>query len=603
MVLEDGVRSPGGGKAPFRCRASALPLLILPLITLLIFSFHAPSSPALAAGEEAPTFLWPARGRVVKGFVPATGHYGEGGHAGMDIALDPESEVRASAPGMVSFSGRTPLGICVSIQHGGGFKTTYVSLRCSEVRKGQRVEAGQVIGKSDGTADPSSRLPHLHFGLYLHGVAVDPLPFLRGILLDPRSLFLGPWGDTLSARTYMERHGGGGDFLGWMKRSFGSVVKSLADGMLAAAKALGRGLSAAWRWTCRLAESLGRALARFYKYCLEPWLAPILGAAGRVLKAAISNRLVQALLAGLAATAVICLAAVGLGLALGLSLTAMFTACVAGGVASMGYAAYHAATSGDSFSFLGCLLGSLMVGGIAAGGCLLFSYLAPAAASGWTNLGWLGFGKGFLAHGTANLLVYSGFSLTTGKGVTPGGLLVSFLVGGLTGGMGRLLLSGIFSGGAAQGLAAGFLSSGGSLLGGGAATQVAAYAGAWVSGISHKLAYMLFCGCAGALGDLLLRVVTGGRPCLLESLLSFGGGFLAGGLSLLGQGQGLGSLVSRLSGGRLRLSGEFAKALAGKAFSRGLKEGARSLMGRIRGGDRARESLGLLDAGVEPAGR
>ncbi|MDI6875038.1 M23 family metallopeptidase [Candidatus Solincola sp.] len=538
----------------------------------------------------------------MKGFIPSTGPYGEGGHAGIDIALAPESEVRASAPGMVSFSGSTPLGICVSILHAGDFKTTYVSLRSSAVHRGERVEAGQVIGKSDGVLDRSSPAPHLHFGLFLKGVAVDPLLFLRGALLDPRSLFLGPWEDARSARAYMERHGGG-NLPGWVERGFGVLKKAVVEGTRAVVKTLGRGLAVAWEWTCRLARTLGRAAVKFYRVCLEPWLSPLLGAAGRALKAVLSNRFVQAVLAGLAAAAAICLAVAGLGLLLGLSLASVLTACVVGGATSLGYAVYYASASGDSFSFLGCFLGSLAIGGAAAGGCLLFSCLAPAAAAGWANLGWLGFGKGFLAHGMANLLVYSGFSLATGRGVSPGGLLVSFLVGGLTGGMGRLLVSGILSGGAVQGLAAGFLSSGGSLLGGGAAAQVAAYAGAWISGISQKLAYMLFCGCAGALGDLVLRAATGGRPSLLESLLSFGGGFLAGGISLLGRGQGLGALVSRLSGGRLKISGEFARALAGKALSGGLKEGAKSLLGRLRGGGRAEESLRLLDAGREPAVR
>ncbi len=601
--LFSGGRPPGGGRAPFRCRASTLPLLIFPLVSLLIFSFHMVSSPALAAGEEAPTFLWPARGRVLKGFLPPAGHYGEGGHAGIDIALAPDSEVRASAPGMVSFSGNTPLGICVSIAHEGDLKTTYVSLRSAFVRRGQPVEAGQAIGRSDGSADRSCPLPHLHFGLYVKGVAVDPLPFLRGSLLDPRSLFLGPWEDARSVQAYMGRHGGGGGFLGWLKKGLKVLKDAVGNGVQVVLKSLGRGLSAAWRWVCGVARTVGLAAARFYRKLLEPWISPLFRAAGRGLKALFSNRFVRAALAGLAAAALICLAAVGVGLALGLSLAAVLTACAVGAAASIGYAVYCAATSGDSFSFLGCFLGSLVVGGAAAGGCLLLSYLAPAAAAGWTNLGWLGFGKGFLAHGTANLLVYMGLSTVTGRGFTPGGLLASFLVGGLTGGMGRLLVSGLFSGGAVQGLAAGVLSSGGTLLGGGTAAQMAACAGTWVSGISQKLAHMLFCGCLGVLGDLAVRVATGGRPSLLESLLSFGGGFLAGGISLLAQGQGLGGALARLSGGRLNVSGEFTKALAGKALSGGFREGTRALWERFHGEGRVEESLRLLEHGGVPTVR
>ncbi|MGQ9704573.1 MAG: M23 family metallopeptidase [Actinomycetota bacterium] len=594
VQVEGGTRPPRGGKAPFRCRASALTLLFLPLISLLVFSFQMSSSPALAAGEETPTFHWPAKGQVIRGFKAPTGHYGEGGHAGIDIALGPGSEVRASAPGVVTFSGRTPLGLCVSIGHAGDVKTTYVSLRGSKVRRGQRVEAGQIIGESDGSLDPSSSLPHLHFGLFVGGVAVDPLPFLRGALLDPRSLFLGPWEDTRSAQAYMDRHGGGSGFLEWLERGVDTLGGWAVEGARKAGDVLARTISTAWDWICRGAQALGRAAVGVYRTCLEPWVSPFVDAAGRALKAILSNRFVQAFLAGLAAAVLICLAATGIGAALGFSLAAVVTACLAGSAASLGYAFYRAFAYGDSFSFLSCFLGSLAVGGAAAGGCMLLSYLAPAAAAGWANLGWVGFGKGFMAHGMANLLVYTGFSLASGKGVSLGGALVSFLVGGLMGGMGRLLVSGIFSGGAAQ-AAAGFLSSGGQLLGGGAVTQTMAYASAWFSGFSQKLAYMLFCGCAGVLGDLALRVATGGRPSLLESLLSFGGGFLAGGISLLGQGQGLGKMLSSLSGGRLRVSSEFTRALAGKTISQGLKEGAKAAWRRLSGGKRAEESLRPLE--------
>lgn len=592
--------SPGGGKAPFRSRALALSLLILPLFSLLIFSFQSLSSPALAAGEEAPTFRWPAEGEVVVGFRQPIGHYGEGGHSGIDIALPVGSEVRAAATGLVNYAGRTPLGTCVSIIHAGDFKTTYVSLQSASVRKGDKVEAGQIIGRSDGTHDRSSPAPHLHFGLFLRGVAVDPLPFLEGVLLDPRqSLFLGPWEDTHSVRTYLERHGGGG-FLDWMGRRLRSAGNVVVKAGKSALDVPGRVLGVLWKWTCDAACVVGRAGVSFYRACMEPWLSPLWRTTARAVRAILSNRFMQAVLACLAAATVICLAVVGIGFVLGFSLAAIIAAAVVGGAGAVGYAVYYTFTSGDSFSFLGCFLGSLAVGGIAAGGCLLFSYLAPTIGAGWANLGWLGFGKGFLAHGFADLVVYTGFCLVTRKNITPGGLLASFLIGGLAGGLGKLVVNGIFSSGMVQGLAAGFLSSGGSILGGGGLTYAAVYASAYVSQLSQKLAYMFLCGCAGFLGDVVLRAATGGRPSLLEACLSFGGGFLAGGVSLLAEGQGIGGLLSRMSGGRLKVSGEFTKALTSKSFSKGMKEGAKALLGRMRGKRRTEESLRWLNAGGEP---
>lgn len=573
-------RSPfGGGKAPFAGRASALPLLILPLVSLLTLSFQPLSSPALAAGEGAPSFQWPARGEVVRGFRPPLGHYGEGGHVGIDVALPPGSEVRAAAGGTVNFSGYTPLGTCVSIVHSGGFKTTYVSLQDALVRRGQRVEAGQPIGKSDGSRDVSSSFPHLHFGMFLNGVPVDPLPFLRGALLDPaKSLFLGPWEDSGSLQAYRSRNSGGG-LLDWLGRGFKSVCGAVTRGVKTVWSAVGRACTAAWRYTCAAAKAVGRAAAAFYRHCLRPWLEPLWDGLVVAIKAGLSNRLIRALLAGLAAAAVICLAAAGLGVLLGLSLAATLGAAVLGSVTALGYAIHYSFNAGSDFSFAGCFLGSLAVGGAAAGALLTVSHLVPLIGTGWANLGWLGFGKSFLAHGFADLAVYGGFCFLTGKRVNPWGLLASFCLGGLVGGLGRLVVGGLFASGTVQGLAVGILPSGGAVISEQALVQAGIYAGSLVSGIGSRLSYMFLCGCLGFLVDVFMRGLAGSCPSLLESILSFGGGFVAGGMNLLAKGQGVAGLLARSGRVRWLGSSEFARALLSKSIARGLKEGAGALIG------------------------
>ena len=263
-----------GGKAPFISRAIAQPLLLTLLLTLLFVSFHPLSSPVLAAGEVAPSWRWPARGEVICPFRPAQGPYGAGGHAGIDIALGKGSRVCASAAGTVSFAGFTPLGVCVSVVHRGGFKTTYVSLESAAVRRGQRVEAGQTVGASDGGRDPSSSSPHLHFGLFLNGVAIDPLPLLEGRLLDPEEcLFLGPWEDKGAVEAYLSRHDSGG-FFGWLGRGIKRVGRALGSACRAVVGAAGKVAGAAWGWTCRAARAVGGAFQAFYRTCIEPWFSP-----------------------------------------------------------------------------------------------------------------------------------------------------------------------------------------------------------------------------------------------------------------------------------------------------------------------------------------
>jgi hypothetical protein len=545
------------------------------------------------AGGVAPTFEWPARGEVVRPFGPASGPYGAGGHAGIDIALARGSEVRASSQGTVSFAGPTPVGICVSILHPGGFKTTYVSLGSAAVRRGQELQAGQVIGRSDGSLDHSCSSPHLHFGMFMGGVAVDPLPLLQGVLLDPsESLFLGPWEDQQALETYVKHHSDG-SFFDWLGRGFSAAGRVIGN----VCKTVG---GAAWRWTCRAARAVGGAFAAFYHTCIEPWFIPMCRGVVEVARIVFSNRYVQAILAGLAAAAAVCLAVVGVALLFGLSLLTTITAAIVGSLAAIGYSIYYAFTAGDTFSFGGCFLASLSVGAAAAGTCLLLSYLAPLIGSGWSSLGWLGFGKAFLVHGAADSLVYIVFCLATGRKVSPMGVLASFIIGGATGGIGKLVTTGFLSQGAAQALAAGWLSSGGTLLTGQGFSSLSALAWASLTRFANKAAYVLFCGCSGFLGDVIVRGVSGGRPSITESLLCFGGGCLAGLLNLAGGGEGLAGIISRLSRGRLKMGSDLLKALAGKSFSKGLKEGSIHLLRWLKGrGRKAGETLWQLETGGE----
>ncbi|MDY6794773.1 MAG: M23 family metallopeptidase [Actinomycetota bacterium] len=598
-----GVECPGPAgarsvKAPFTFKRLAIPLLIIPLLSLLFLSFHLLSSPAVASGEEAPSFGWPARGEVINAFRPAQGPYGAGGHAGIDISLPMGSEVKSSAPGKVSFAGNTPVGVCVSIVHAAGFKTTYVSLEDAVVRRGENVGAGSMIGHSDGSADRSSSLPHLHFGMFLYGQAVDPLPLLRGIILDPgECLFLGPWEDEAAVEAYFERHDHGG-FPGWVKRGFKSLGGTVAATCSGVFHIAGETMVRAWKWTCRAFGAVGRGVREFYRRCIQPWFSPFCRGVAAAAKWVFSNRYVQALLAGLAAALVICLAVTGVALAIGLSLGATVAAAVIGGVTAVGYAFYYACTSGDSFSFGSCFLASLAVGGAASLSAMLLSYMAPLVSAGWYRVGWMGFGKALIIHGFTDSCLYTVICLITGREVNPLGVLASFALGGLMGGLGKLLITGLSSQGAVQALAAGWLSSGGALISGGGAGRITTYLWALGVHLSEKISYVGFCGCTGFLADLLIRALTGCSPSILESILAFAGGTLAGGLGLIGGGEGLTALLTRLSGGRLRFTSDLAKAVVSKIFSKGLKESVSTFLRRLtRSGKKLEKGLWLPDTG------
>jgi murein DD-endopeptidase MepM/ murein hydrolase activator NlpD len=101
-----------------------------------------------------------------------------GFHKGLDIAAPYGTPVRASLSGKVVLARKLILtGNTVIIDHGQGLMTLYAHLSKILVKKGQFVKQGQVIGKVGSTGRSTG--PHLHFGVYLRDIAVDPLQFFK----------------------------------------------------------------------------------------------------------------------------------------------------------------------------------------------------------------------------------------------------------------------------------------------------------------------------------------------------------------------------------------------------------------------------------------
>lgn len=97
---------------------------------------------------------------------------------GLGIGANLGAGVRSIAAGEVVLAENVgTYGPTVIIQHGGGDYTVYGSLGRIDVRKGQNVTKGQVIG-TVGAADPDLP-PHLHLEIRPKGRAVDPLDWLR----------------------------------------------------------------------------------------------------------------------------------------------------------------------------------------------------------------------------------------------------------------------------------------------------------------------------------------------------------------------------------------------------------------------------------------
>lgn len=101
-------------------------------------------------------------------------------HRGLDYAGAAGSPVIAPAPGRVALVGRVSQGFrihgnVVGIDHGQGVTSIFMHLSRINVKEGDFVKAGQVIGAVGSTGAATG--PHLHWGLYVNGQSVDPTPW------------------------------------------------------------------------------------------------------------------------------------------------------------------------------------------------------------------------------------------------------------------------------------------------------------------------------------------------------------------------------------------------------------------------------------------
>lgn len=99
-------------------------------------------------------------------------------HRGLDFKGPIGASIYAAAKGRVTFVGRkSGYGNVVEISHGNGLMTRYAHMSKFVARRGQQVEAGDVIGAIGSTGRSTG--PHLHFEVHINNRAVNPRPFLE----------------------------------------------------------------------------------------------------------------------------------------------------------------------------------------------------------------------------------------------------------------------------------------------------------------------------------------------------------------------------------------------------------------------------------------
>jgi len=126
------------------------------------------------------------KGSPVVGMISS--HYGqrehprsgeEDFHSGIDISSSPGNPVKATADGIVSFSGWSGgSGNLVVLEHGHGFSTFYAHNRSIPVKVAKKVKRGDIIGYVGSTGYSTG--PHVHYEIWKDGKPIDPVNYLKG---------------------------------------------------------------------------------------------------------------------------------------------------------------------------------------------------------------------------------------------------------------------------------------------------------------------------------------------------------------------------------------------------------------------------------------
>lgn len=142
---------------------------------------NGPDAPVEPTVVSIPSIMPVNNSRMSSGFGMRS-HPVRGGrrmHKGIDLAAPTGTPVYATADGMVTLarSGRG-YGLYIKLDHGAELETRYAHLSRIAVAVGERVRKGEVIGYVGSTGWSTG--PHLHYEVRVDGVAVNPIPYMKG---------------------------------------------------------------------------------------------------------------------------------------------------------------------------------------------------------------------------------------------------------------------------------------------------------------------------------------------------------------------------------------------------------------------------------------
>ena len=133
----------------------------------------AAAPPSVAARPSGGGMVWPTTGSVTSPFGERWGRL----HAGLDIANDLGTPIRAAKAGTVILAGwNGGYGNSIVIDHGGGLSTLYAHASRLRAAEGQAVGQGELIADMGSTGNSTGS--HLHFETRVNGSPRNPAEYL-----------------------------------------------------------------------------------------------------------------------------------------------------------------------------------------------------------------------------------------------------------------------------------------------------------------------------------------------------------------------------------------------------------------------------------------
>jgi murein DD-endopeptidase MepM/ murein hydrolase activator NlpD len=121
------------------------------------------------------TFIWPIKGKIISYFGPKVGG---ARNDGINISAPAGTPIRAAGSGVIVYAGNELKGYgnLTIIRHANGYLSAYAHQQTIDVRKGQQVKIGHIIGRVGNTGNVSNA--QLHFGIRQGKKPVNPISLL-----------------------------------------------------------------------------------------------------------------------------------------------------------------------------------------------------------------------------------------------------------------------------------------------------------------------------------------------------------------------------------------------------------------------------------------